>query len=117
MRNLFQGVALKLYGIQKGDQSVPVMQEVLDHYKLRAGDTFLPLSEYPDWSRMLDCDQAEQAYTATMQALNRNAVEVRTNDVRFETRTTSTDSTRASRIEPQVPPGSVQSLRSRACGV
>ena len=85
VRNLFQGVALKLYGIQKGDQSVPVMQEVLDHYKLRAGDTFLPLSEYPEWSRMLDCDQAEQAYTATMQALNRNAVEVRTNDVRFET--------------------------------
>lgn len=84
VRNLFKRVTLKLHSIKRGDECAPVMHEVLQHYKLRAGDTYLLLSDYPEYSRLLDCDQAEQAYTSTMRALNRDAAEVATNDTRFE---------------------------------
>jgi hypothetical protein len=48
VRNLFESVTLKLHSIKRGEESVPVMNEILQHYKLRAGDTYLPLSEYPE---------------------------------------------------------------------
>jgi hypothetical protein len=84
VRNLFESVTLRLHVLKKDDEEIPVMNEILQHYKLRAGDTYLPLSEYPEYSRLLDCDQAELAYTDAMRALNRDAAKVDVHDTRYE---------------------------------